>query len=234
MNVALSIVIPVLDDRADLGTLLAHFERSEQIPHQVIVVSGREDATLATALAERGICYLESPPNRGAQLALGAKHASGRVVWFLHADAKPSVRAGSAIIAAVEAGAESGCFRFRFADASTWQPKLLARLVNARVRLGGIPYGDQGLFATRDAYAAAGGFAAEPLFEEVALVKALRRRGTFQCLAEPIDVAPRRWQRDGWWRRSLLNRWLAVCYTCGVPSARLASRYWPRNPDAKE
>jgi hypothetical protein len=108
-----------------------------------------------------------------------------------------------------------------------WQKRLLAGLVNLRVALRGTPYGDQGLFVTRAAYFASGGFAQQALFEEVELIRRLRRRGSFVRLPVPIGVATRRWERDGWWRRSILNRWLALRYGCGTPVAALASSYRP-------
>ena len=112
---------------------------------------------------------------------------------------------------------------------------MFAWLVNLRVSLGGIPYGDQGIFVRRDAYLKCGGFTHQPLFEEVTLVRKLRARGRFRILAEPIGVSPRRWERDGWIRRSLANRRLALAYLCGQTAQQLATRYndsnrAPRNP----
>ena len=78
---------------------------------------------------------------------------------------------------------------------------------------------------TRAAYEACGGFAHEPLFEEVRLVKRLRDRGTFVTLDEPLGVSPRRWERDGWLRRSAANRLLALGHALGISAARLAARY---------
>jgi hypothetical protein len=103
---------------------------------------------------------------------------------------------------------------------------LLARLINYRARYG-IPYGDQGLFVARTAYDAVGGFADTPLFEEVPLVRKLRKRGSFAQVAASIGVSPRRWERDGWLQRSIGNRLLALAYTLGVPPRRLARRYRP-------
>ena len=107
----------------------------------------------------------------------------------------------------------------------TWWKALLERLINLRTRIGGIPYGDQGIFVRREAYFEAGGFTHQPLFEEVVLVRTLRRRGHFLALALPIGVAARRWERDGWWHRSLANRALAIRYLLGVPAERLAEHY---------
>ena len=53
----------------------------------------------------------------------------------------------------------------------------------------------------------------------------LKRRGHFLALALPIGVTARRWERDGWWYRSLTNRGLAIRYMLGVPAQRLAHHY---------
>jgi hypothetical protein len=129
------------------------------------------------------------------------------------------------IAAAVRDGAESGCFRFAFQGPPAWYKSALARLVALRIRCGGMVYGDQGIFARRDVYAKAGGFAAWPLFEEVRLVRRLRARGTFRVLDCAIGVATRRWERDGWLKRTLENRWLALRFALGGRPETLAARY---------
>jgi rSAM/selenodomain-associated transferase 2 len=234
VSIDLAVVIPVLGEpgeHSELAALLARLAASARAPREVIVVAARRDATLRELCEQRGARWLEARANRGAQLAFGASEARAATLWFLHVDAMPHRAATEAIAAALAAGAESGCFAFRFAGPRTWKKRLLAALINARVHHGGIAYGDQGLFARREAYRACGGFAPQPLFEEVALVKRLRARGTFRVLGPEIDVSPLRWERDGWWRRSFLNRWLALCYTCGISAERLAAHYWPRRPD---
>jgi hypothetical protein len=91
-------------------------------------------------------------------------------------------------------------------------------------------YGDQGIFVTRAAYDASPGFAAQPLFEEVALVRFLKRTGRFVALQLPMTVSARRWQRDGFLRRTLHNRALALGFSLGVHSNTLARWYRaPRN-----
>ena len=103
----------------------------------------------------------------------------------------------------------------------------IGRLTNLRVKLGGIPYGDQGIFVRRDIYLKCGGFPHQPLFEEVRLVRRLRSRGRFRAIATPLGVSPRRWERDGWLRRCLDNRRLALAYACGTAAHRLANQYDP-------
>jgi hypothetical protein len=193
----------------------------------VIVAAGGAPAVAALA-ATHGCRLLDAAPNRGAQLDQGARAAAAATLWFLHADALPDATALTAIESARASGADSGCFRFAFSGPPSTTKRVLAALTNLRVRFGGVAYGDQGLFAGREAYAAAGGFAPTPLFEEAPLVRRLRRGGRFRPLPVAIAVSPRRWERDGWWARALRNRWLALCYMLGVPAENLARRYQRR------
>jgi rSAM/selenodomain-associated transferase 2 len=218
-----SVVIPVLGDAAELDALLAQLEAQRSA--EVIVVSGQADAAVAAVCARHACELIQAPPNRGAQLHAGARRATADVLWFVHADADVPADALSLIDAAVRGGAESGCFRFAFQGPATWYKQVLAWLVAVRVRCGGIAYGDQGIFARRSVYFDAGGFAEWPLFEEVALVRRLRARGTFRVLPRALGVATRRWERDGWLRRTLHNRWLALRFALGGRPEALAARY---------
>jgi hypothetical protein len=173
--------------------------------------------------------YVATRPGRGHQLHAGALRASGDVLWFLHADAEPHADGVVLIRRRHLDGAPGGFFGFRFTGPVTWYKQLLACLINCRVRFG-VPYGDQGLFVARTAYDAVGGFADTPLFEEVPLVRKLRRRGTFEQVSASIGVSPRRWERDGWLRRSVANRMLALAYSLGVPPDRLVRSYRPLGP----
>jgi rSAM/selenodomain-associated transferase 2 len=219
----IAVVIPVLGDQAELARLLP-LVRSQQ-PEEIVVVSGCPDARTAALCREHACTYLETAASRGAQLDAGAKAATAPVLWFLHADAAPPPDALRAIEAALQSGAESGCFRFAFQGPATWYKRLLAALVALRVRCGGMVYGDQGVFVRRDVYRECDGFAPQPLFEEARLVRRLRTRGTFVVLPQTLRVATRRWERDGWWRRTLHNRWLAIRFMLGARPEELAASY---------
>jgi rSAM/selenodomain-associated transferase 2 len=223
---AVSVVIPVVADNEALARLLSRLRALDAPPDEIVIVDGGSSAG-CRSLARRFRCvYVGTRAGRGHQLHAGALRASGDVLWFLHADAEPPATGVAEIRRRHLAGASGGFFTFRFAGASTWYKSLLARLINWRTRFG-TPYGDQGLFAGRAAYDAAGGFADTPLFEEVPLVRALRQRGQFTRVDLDIGVSPRRWERDGWLWRSTGNRLLALAYMAGVSPRRLARRYQP-------
>jgi rSAM/selenodomain-associated transferase 2 len=219
----IAVVIPVLGEAAELDALLAQL--GPQRPERVIVVAGSADAAVAAVCARHGCEHVQTAANRGAQLDAGARRATARVLWFVHADAEVPRDALAAIGAAVRDGAESGCFRFAFQGPPALYKRLLAALVALRISCGGMVYGDQGIFARRDVYLGLGGFPAWPLFEEVPLVRRLRARGTFRVLPRAIAVATRRWERDGWLRRALHNRWLALRFALGGRPDVLAASY---------
>ncbi len=223
-----SVVIPVLGDAAELDTLLTQLQL--QRPAEVIVVSGRADRAVTAVCARHACDLIQAPAKRGAQLHAGARRATGAVLWFVHADAELPADALTLIAGAVHSGAESGCFRFAFQGPVTWYKRALAWLVALRIRCGGMVYGDQGIFARRSAYFDSGGFAEWPLFEEALLVRRLRARGTFRVLPRALGVATRRWERDGWLKRTLHNRWLALRFALGSRPEVLAARYRPRLP----
>lgn len=220
----LSVVIPVLGDTPALGRLLIQLHAQRPAPAEVLVVDGGANPECRTLCERAAAAYAATRPGRGHQLHHGAAHTSGDVLWFLHADAVIPPDATTAILAALRDHAVGGYFRFRFGGSPAWHKTALAALINLRTRVG-VPYGDQGLFATRRAYDAAGGFPDLPLFEEVALIKRLRRAGRFVRLAPAITVCPRRWERDGWLRRTLENRALALAFMAGTSPSRLARRY---------
>jgi len=220
-----AVIVPVWRDAAAVLRLIESAKAWSVAPREIVVVSAEADPALAALCATEGRRYVEARANRGEQLDLGARSASAPVLWFLHADASAPADGIAAIARALAAGAESGCFTFSFQGERTWYKAVLERAVAARVRLGGVAYGDQGLFATRYAYDACGGFAHQPLFEEVRLVRRLRGRGTFRVLPQRIGVSTRRWERDGWIARTAQNRWLALRYACGASADRLATAY---------
>lgn len=220
----ISLVIPVLGDHAQLRELLDRVRDLTTKPFETIIVDGGDDQSIAALCDRYGCVYLSTRRGRGHQLHAGAMRSSGAVIWFLHADAQPPAQAIEKIRDGIDAGLVGGYFRFRFAGPRALHKSLLASLINLRCRFG-IPYGDQGLFIRRSTYLDIGGFDDVPLFEEVRFVRAARAAGRFKALDVELGVSARRWERDGWLRRTLQNRSLAAGHLLGISSTRLARIY---------
>ena len=217
----ISIVIPAFADDTALLALLKRIRSWPRKPREIIVADGAQSIDTRRLCTRYEARWVPSVHGRGVQLTKGAAHAQGSVLWFPYPDAEPDAESLSAIAIAIDRGAIGGYFRWRSTGRRHWQSVLLELGIRLRSRWG-VPYGDQGLFVGREAFEVCGGFAPTPLFEQVPLVKALRRQGRLEALAVPIGVSELRWQRPGWLRRALSNRLLALGYTVGLSPARLA------------
>ncbi len=223
----ISVIIPVLNDLPALDSLIMQLVSMREGVDEVIVVDGGRDPECGRLCELRGVHYVQSDPCRGQQLASGAEQSTGDILWFLHADSEPPADAPEQIRKHLQQGCNGGFFRFRFLGEPRWYKTLLQWAINLRVRIG-TPYGDQGLFVRREAYAQSKGFELTPLFEEVRLVRELRRqpgsRG-FHAMNTSIGVSPRRWERDGWLKRTVHNRYLALAFMLGVSPNKLVRQY---------
>ncbi|MBC2693291.1 MULTISPECIES: glycosyltransferase [Pseudomonas] len=223
----LSVVIPCWHDELELPRLLTELTEcsfTSLTELQVIVVDSGNSELCREICRNHNATWVSSQPNRGLQLRFGASLVESDLLWFLHADAKLTGDPIGNIRIALQNGAVGGYFAFRFAGKPEWQGRLLECLINLRNTFG-VPYGDQGIFVRRSAYLAAGQHASWPLFEEVPLIKGLRGLGRVDKVSQGLLVNPRRWHRDGWWRRSLKNRVLALGFALGIPAVRLAKFY---------
>jgi rSAM/selenodomain-associated transferase 2 len=221
-----TIVVPVLDDAAALASALPMLPRDRAV--EIVVVDGGDPEQSAMAqlrATSPGVIWIRSPAGRAVQMNRGAREGRGRWLLFLHAD----TRLGDGwveTLRAVDARPDSvgGSFTFVL-DTRAWWARWIEWGVRLRVRLFDLPYGDQALFVRRAIFEDLGAYRELPLMEDVDFVVRLRRRGRLDHLRVPATTSPRRWERDGWLRRSLDNVVLVVLFLAGVAPARLARRY---------
>jgi rSAM/selenodomain-associated transferase 2 len=233
-----SVIIPVRGDAPALATLLADCadhadgadsDSADYAELEVIVSCAWpvDPATVDVLRRHPSVRCIEAAPGRGSQLNAGAAVARGEWLWFVHADSRlPDAwleafrnldRLPSAVV--------GGAFRFRL-DSHAWQARVLERGVALRVRWFNLPYGDQGIFVRRDIFAQLGGFRAIPLMEDVEFMGRLKAAGELRHLTLSLVTSARRWERDGWWRRSVKNLATLLLYRLGVSPDRLARRYY--------
>jgi glycosyltransferase involved in cell wall biosynthesis len=228
------VVVPTLNDDVALARLLPLLRRLALPPEEVIVVDGAASEATAAVCRDAGCSWMPSRAGRGVQLSAGmaaARAAGAAVLWMVHADCEPHAVSARAIREATAAGAAGGYFRFRFGGARSALKRFLEVCIAWRCRVSMV-YGDQGIFVTRGAYEASPGIRPQPLFEEVALVRALKRTRRFVAVPLPMTVSERRWQRDGLLRRTVRNRALALAFVLGIDPVTLER--WYRASRARE
>ena len=226
--ILLSIVVPVLDEAANVAVMLDALAPLRAKGAEVIVVDGgSSDATVALA-RPRADAVITTTRGRARQMNAGTAHARGQCLLFLHADTHLPDAADAAIAAAL-AGAPSDFAWGRFDVRIAGQVRLLtliAALMNLRSRCSGIATGDHAIFMTRAAFDAVGGFPDQPLMEDVEISKRLRRLARPICLHLRVTTSGRRWEQRGVWRTIVLMWRLRFLYWLGVSAERLAPQYY--------
>jgi rSAM/selenodomain-associated transferase 2 len=220
----LSIVIPARAGEERLPQLLRQLAPHRDV--EIIVAFGGflDEGTRSLQRARGDVFWIETHEGRGSQLNAGAARARGVWLWFLHADSRLPEGWIELFRALETTDAIGGSFAFRL-DADAWQARVVERAVALRVRWLDLPYGDQGIFVRRAVFQEMGGFADIPLMEDVDFIRRLKRRGPLRHLTVQLVTSARRWQRDGWWRRSALNVTYLVLYQLGASPGWLATRY---------
>lgn len=145
------------------------------------------------------INLLESEKGRAKQMNLGAKSASGNILYFLHADSFPPKSFDKLIINEVKKEHEAGCFKMKF-NSNHWWLKLAGWLTQ-------FPWefargGDQSQFITKSLFNNIGGFDERyTIYEDNDLISKLYKRKKFIVIQkEWLTTSPRRYATKGVWR----------------------------------
>ncbi len=220
----LSIIVPALDEEAEIGaTLLALSPFRARGAEVIVADGGSRDRTTALAqpLAD---CVIAAPRGRASQMNAGAAIARGKIFVFLHADTRLPVQADRLVQEGLAQGKRWGRFDVRIAGIHPMLP-LVASMMNIRSRLTGIATGDQAMFMTRLAYDAVGGFPDLALMEDIAMSARLKQLGPPLCLREKAVTCGRRWEARGV-VSTIVSMWrIRLAYRFGASSQDLARRY---------
>ncbi len=230
---ALSVIIPTLNEAHSIGRTLDVVLGAAGDGVEVLVIDGGStDGTVEIARG-RGVKLLTSERGRGLQMHAGACAARGEALWFLHADTCPSYGCAARVVEALgDPSVVAGNFHVLF-DGHARAARFLTWLY-PRLRLLGLCYGDSGIFVRRDAYERIGGFSAFTIFEDLDLVRRLRKVGRVAHLSAVVTTSSRRFEGRSF--ALTFARWssLQVLYWLGVHPNRLGRMYAPvRGADAK-
>jgi len=206
----------------DAQALARTLEATDFGDAEVIVAAAEGDSSLTALRASRpDVAWVIALRGRASQMNAGASIAKGDWFLFLHADTRlPHGWQRAVERADADARVNLGCFRFAL-DSSAPAARLIEIGVRLRVRLFGLPYGDQALFVRREAFAELGGFSNLPIMEDVDLVRRLRATGRLYVASEQAVTSARRWEEEGWLRRTVRHLSLIVRYFAGVHPERL-------------
>jgi len=216
--------MPVLNEETVLNETLSslHLTDREEL---IVIDGGSSDNTVSIAQKFTDRVYI-TKRGRGHQMNFGAGKADGDILLFLHADCiLPTEAFGIIRKALKDKRISAGAF-----DLSIDHSKLLFRIIefgaNLRSRITSVPYGDQGLFITREFFEQLGGFPDIPLMEDIEISRKLKKMGRISFVRPPIKTSPRRWLKEGPVFTTLRDWTIAVSFRFfKVPPDRLIKYY---------
>ena len=215
----LSVIVPYYRDVASLGKFLP--QNRERLPEAEFTVVGAEaDAPAEDISRMAGARWVQAAgAGRGRQMNEGAALANGEVYLFLHADTLLPKEAATAIERSLDQGYAGGAFSRRFDS-----PSLVLRgtcwLADQRGRLSGWFLGDQAIFCARSLFEEVGGYADWVAFEDLDLVRRMRRRAKTTLLRARVLSSARRFARRGALRQTLRDFFLTLQWLGGRSFAR--------------
>ena len=221
----ISIIVPALNEAAQIAATLEPLQALRTRGHEVIVVDGgSDDGTMGCAQpwCDR---VLTAARGRACQMNAGARAATGDVLWFLHADTQVSTAATDALLATL---ARPDCIWGRFdVRLSGAHPllRIVERMMSIRSRITGIATGDQGIFVRRNVFERIGAFPDIPLMEDIALSRRLKTYAAPACIRQHLVTSSRRWERHGVLRTIVLMWRLRFAYWLGASPERLSTQY---------
>lgn len=220
-----SVIIPTLNERESLPQTVRALAEHQWIHEVIVADGGSTDGTREWLAVQNLACVVDAPAGKGDQINRGAQAASGDVLLILHADCQLPQDAGECIASALRPQTVAGgCFEVRFNTSRPRLLKIVAAGINFRCRLTKAATGDQGIFVRRGIFEQVGGCPDWPLFEDVDLVRRIKKVGRFTVLRSRLLVSPRRHLARGVLRTVLLIYALRVAFWLGVSPFRL--RKW--------
>ena len=230
----LSIILPVLNERDRMPETLAALARYGWAHEIIVVDGGSTDGTREWLSAQSIARVIDGPRGKGPQANAGGNAATGDVLLFLHADCVPSANAYQQIQQALESGASGGCFLVRFVEQRPVTLKFVAAGINWRTRLRRSATGDQAIFVRRTVFKSIGGCPDWPLFEDVELVRRIKRVGHFVVVPSRVTLSARRYLARGIFRTSFLIYALRFGFWLGVSPFTLKKWFDDVRPDVEE
>jgi rSAM/selenodomain-associated transferase 2 len=221
-----SVIVPTLNEEQSIGRTLEALTHAAGNIEVIVVDGGSNDST--TEIARRWCArVITSARGRGIQMHNGARLARAQTLLFLHADTTVPADAIDRITELLSRDqlAVGGNCDIRF-DGNSRAARLMTWLYPKLEKMG-LCYGDSGIFVRASVYEEMGGFKPFPIFEDVDLVRRLKRRGRMVHLPVAVVTSSRRFERRSF--AVTFARWSVMqgLYWIGIPPRLLNQLYAP-------
>ncbi len=223
-DLSVSIIIPTLNEVKEINCLLPYVKKNFPSCDIIIVDGGSSDRTVA--IAKKYGQVIISRKGRGRQLNAGAIHASGDILWFLHADTIPHIDSVNLIRKAIqEKNIVGGGFEYNLGTSSK-SLQFISWFSNRKNKLLKRIYGDMGIFVRNDLFRQINGFPESHLMEDFELSRRLKKVGKIRILPQQITTSPRDWYKEGFLKKVSKDTLIRIAYCMHVDNQTLYNWYY--------
>ncbi|MEP6724568.1 MAG: TIGR04283 family arsenosugar biosynthesis glycosyltransferase [Bacteroidota bacterium] len=222
----ISIIIPAKNEAAQLPVLLNYLNAVPGKGNiaEIIVSDGKStDDTGSIANLYGAKVVVSDQAGRGRQMNIGAKAATGNILYFLHADSIPPIGFVEDILEKINSGYDAGCYRLRF-DYNHWFLKANAWFT--RFNVNAVRFGDQSLFVSKSVFETIGGFREDLIImEDQEIIHRIRKKGRFAVIAGFVTTSARKYRVNGIYRMQGIFFYIYFAYLFGASQQKLVSIY---------
>jgi rSAM/selenodomain-associated transferase 2 len=234
----ISVIIPTYNEAAYLPATLDSIADSNTNKEVIVVDAGSVDGTSDLARARTARVLLSQRRQRAYQMNLGARHAYGALLLFLHADTVlPTAALDHIALSLSENGIVGGGFARRY-NSDSWFLRTTCLFADLRTRLTGWFLGDQAIFVRKEAFEKLAGFRDLELFEDLDFSIRMTKTGKVTTLYPPVITSSRRFREDRVVTTTLSDLWLTCRYLAGADPNALAgvrrSAFFAERPSVRD
>ncbi len=220
-----SVIIPTLNEATMIETCIQQIlDIGSKATFEIIVVDGgSKDQTVSIAKA-LGVRVITAEKGRAQQCNAGVADAKGDILLFLHADTLLPEDTFPCLDQLFQnPQLKIGTFRTRYLEQHWWL-EMHDRF--AHIDSVYSTFGDQCITIRKDFFTALQGFPEIPLFEDVELLRAARKKAKIHTFPLYLLISGRRFLGNGVYWQSIFNISILSLYLLGVSPWWLAKFYY--------
>jgi rSAM/selenodomain-associated transferase 2 len=224
--IKISIIIPTLNERRNIVTLVHHLNESDHIDLcEIIVVDGGSSDGTVSEVQSLNVQLLHSEiASRATQMNLGASVATGEVLWFVHADVLPPKSFFNDIFHSIQIGYARGGYAFKF-DSS--RPLLRFNSWMTKLNFFAFRGGDQTLYVSRSLWTELHGYDEKfVVMEEYDFMRRAESKGYKHDLMKgQVLVSARKYNENSYLKVQWVNLQAMMMFSKGLAPQSIKTYY---------
>ncbi len=227
MSTSISIIIPCFNEAENLSKKLPRITAiSEKNIVEIIVVDCLKSSDELENICNPfpNVTYLKSKESgRAIQMNFGAKHAKNDVLLFLHADVSIPENYANLIFDTLKEN-DAGFFNYKFDKEGFWMRFNASFVKEKGTFTGG---GDQCHFFKKETFNKLNGYNEEyVIMEDFELINRVKKQNiSYSIIKTPVTVSARKYEKNSWFKVSLINGYVFLLYKLGASPKRLERGY---------